>query len=165
MLAIRTVLHPTDFSERSELAFRLACSLARDYGARLLVLHVAEPPFAVAGEGVVMLPFEEDLEPLRRQLQQLRPPDPKVQVEHRLVQGDAATEILRVAEETKCDVIVLGTHGRTGVARLLMGSVAEQVVRKARCPVVTVKAPLPETTPSPQSTPETAGSVAGAMKG
>ncbi len=141
MLAIRTVLHPTDFSERSEFAFRLACSLARDYGARLVVLHVAEPPTAVAGEGVVMLPPAFDLEPLRERLQQLRPEDLKIPVEHRLVQGDAATEILRVAGEAKCDLIVMGTHGRTGLGRLLMGSVAEQVVRKASCPVLTVKTP------------------------
>jgi nucleotide-binding universal stress UspA family protein len=165
MLAIRTVLHPTDFSERSEFAFRLACSLARDYGGRLIVLHVAEPPMAVAGEGVLMLPPAFDLEPLRERLQQLRPGDPKVPVEHRLIQGDAATEILRVAEETKCDVIVLGTHGRTGLGRLLLGSVAEQVLRRAPCPVVTVKTPLPGTSSSGESTPESAGSVARTAKG
>lgn len=165
MLAIQTVLHPTDFSERSEFAFRLACSLARDYGARLIVLHVAEPPMAVAGEGVLMLPPTFDLEPLRERLQQLRPAEPKVPVEHRLIQGDAATEILRVAEETKCDVIVLGTHGRTGLGRLLMGSVAEQVVRRAPCPVVTVKTPLPETTSSGESASELADGVAGSARG
>jgi nucleotide-binding universal stress UspA family protein len=165
MLAIRTVLHPTDFSERSDFAFRLACSLARDYGARLIVLHVAEPPMAVAGEGVLMFPPAVDLEPLRERLQQLRPRDPMVPVEHSLVQGDAATEILRVAEETKCDVIVLGTHGRTAVARLIMGSVAEQVVRRAPCPVLTVKTPPPGASASGEPTPESAGSVAGTAKG
>jgi nucleotide-binding universal stress UspA family protein len=164
MLAIRTVLHPTDFSQYSEFAFRLACSLARDYGARLMVLHVAAPPMAVAGQGVMMFPPEDDLAPLREKLRQLRPRDLKVQVEQRLLEGDAATEILRLAEETKCDVIVIGTHGRTGLARLLMGSVAEQVVRRAPCPVVTVKTPQPATTPSTQSTPDSARSVAGATK-
>ena len=108
----------------------------------------------VGGEGVLILPSAVDLKPLREQLQQLRPQDPKVPVEHRLVEGTAATEILRLAEETKCDVIVLGTHGRTGFGRLLMGSVAEQVVRRAPCPVVTVKTPLPETSPSGESAPE-----------
>jgi nucleotide-binding universal stress UspA family protein len=148
MLAIRTVLHPTDFSERSDLAFRLACSLARDYGARLIVLHVAEPPVAVAGEGVLLIPTPADLEPLRERLGGLRPRDPKVPVEHRLAEGNAAAEILRVAEEAKCDVIVLGTHGRTGLARLLLGSVAEQVLRRASCPVLTVRAaPLPARPP------------------
>ena len=157
MLTIRTILHATDFSERSEFAFRLACSLARDYGARLIVMHVAEPAMAIAGEGVLMFPLAVDVQPLRERLQQLRPPDPKVQVEHRLVEGDAATEILRVAEETKCDMIVLGTHGRTGLGRLLMGSVAEQVVRKALCPVLTVKTALPEPCPSGEPTSAAAG--------
>ncbi len=63
-------------------------------------------------------------------------------VERRLLQGDAAREILGVAKDMKCDLIVLGTHGRTGLGRLLMGSVAEQVVRHASCPVLTVKMPL-----------------------
>jgi nucleotide-binding universal stress UspA family protein len=165
MLAIRNILHPTDFSERSDFAFRLACSLARDYGARLVVLHVAEPPMVVGSEGMLMPPVEVDLQPLQERLQQLRPRDPKVPVEHHLVQGDAAAEILRVAEETKCNVIVLGTHGRTGLGRILMGSVAEQVVRKAPCPVVTVKTPLAEASPSAESTPEDAGSVAGIARG
>jgi nucleotide-binding universal stress UspA family protein len=156
MLAIKTILHPTDFSERAAFAFRLACSLARDYGAQLVVLHVAEPPMAFAGEGVLMLPTAVDMQQLRERLQQLRSLDPKIQVDHLLVEGVAATEILRVAEETKCDVIVIGTHGRTGLGRLLMGSVAEQVVRRAPCPVVTAKTPLPETRFSKELASETA---------
>jgi hypothetical protein len=69
-------------------------------------------------------------------------PHADARAERRLEEGDAVTEILRVAEEAPADLIVLGTHGRTGLARLLMGSVAEQVVRRAPCPVLTVKAPL-----------------------
>jgi nucleotide-binding universal stress UspA family protein len=141
MLPIHSLLHPTDFSENSHYAFRLACALARDYGARLIVLHVAEPPVAVSGEGVLMLPPNFDLEPLRKQLQQLESGNPEVQVEHRLVQGYAAEEIVRVAAETKCDLIIMGTHGRTGMGRLLMGSAAEQIMRRAPCPVLTVKMP------------------------
>jgi nucleotide-binding universal stress UspA family protein len=156
MLAIKTILHPTDFSERSDPAFRLACSLSRDYGARLVILHVAEPPPAVAAEGVLMLPPTIDLERLRERLQQLRPEDQKVLVEHLLVQGGAAEEILQVAAEKKCDLIVMGTHGRTGLGRLLMGSVAEQVVRKASCPVLTVKTPQP---PMPSSDEPIASAV------
>jgi nucleotide-binding universal stress UspA family protein len=64
-----------------------------------------------------------------------------VAVEQRLAEGDPAAEILHLATDTGCDMIVLGTHGRTGLDRLLMGSVAEQIVRKAPCPVLTVKAP------------------------
>ena len=160
MLAIQTILHPTDFSERSGFAFRLACSLARDYGARLVDLHVAEPPTAVAAEGVLMPPPTIDLEPLRERLQQLRQEDQKVLVEHILVQGGAAEEILQVAQERKCDLIVMGTHGRTGLGRLLMGSVAEQVVRKASCPVLTVKTPYLLASPSEAPATAAAGEEA-----
>jgi len=154
MLAVRTILHPTDFSERAQHAFWLACVLARDYGARLIVLHVAELPSmgAAGGEGIVppMLPPnpQELRASAQQQLDRLQVPDAKVRAERRLEQGDAVTEILRVAQEAQADLIVLGTHGRTGLGRLLMGSVAEQVVRQAACPVLTVKLPFPETVPA-----------------
>jgi nucleotide-binding universal stress UspA family protein len=147
MLPIHTFLHPTDFSDCSDSAFRLACALARDYGARLVVLHVAELPAVVSGDGMLMIQYPIDPEPLREQLQQLQPGDPKVPVEHRLVEGYPAEQILRVAAQTNCDLILMGTHGRTALNRLLMGSVAEQVVRKAPCPVLTVKTP-PRTAPA-----------------
>jgi nucleotide-binding universal stress UspA family protein len=141
MLPLRLVLHPTDFSPHSEAAAKLAFGLARDYGARVLVLHVMEP-IPVGGPEMVAvldpLAYEADL---KARLAEVRPPGPKVPVEHRLVLGSAAEEILRVAKESKCGVIVLGTHGRTGMGRLFLGSVAERVARKAPCPVVTVKAP------------------------
>jgi len=165
MLAIRTVLHPTDFSESSDFAFRLASTLARDYGAQLVVVHVAEPVVPIYGDGVVVPPPDVDKEPLLVKLQQLLPRDPKVRVEHRLAEGDAATEILRLAKETQSDVIVMGTHGRTGLARIVMGSVAEQVVRKAPCPVVTAKARLPQVQPSGESTPQKANQPAETAKG
>jgi nucleotide-binding universal stress UspA family protein len=164
MLAIKMILHPTDFSERSDFAFRLACSLARDYGARLIVLHVAEPPKAVGGEGLWVIPPPLDLDPLREQLRQLQPRDPKIQVERRLLEGHAATEILRVAEDVKCDLIVMGTHGRTGLGRLLMGSMAEQVVRKASCPVLTLKTPAPEAPSAEEPVAAMAGIGAEAMQ-
>jgi nucleotide-binding universal stress UspA family protein len=135
MPPIQTILHPTDFSERSGYAFQLACSLARDRGARLIVLHVMPVP----------LVQEKRLyrEEMAGELNRIASPDPKVPVECRLEEGDAATQILQVAQETGCDLIVLGTHGRTGLGRLLMGSVAEQVLRRASCPVLTVRAPFP----------------------
>jgi nucleotide-binding universal stress UspA family protein len=148
MLAIHTILHPTDFSERSEFAFRLACALARDYGARLVLLHVAHPPVVVYGEGVVPPVSDDYLERLEEDLHRLRAPDPNVHVEHLFREGDPVTEILAVATQTSADLIVLGTHGRTGLGRLLMGSVAEQVVRKAPCPVLTVRTPFHEAVPS-----------------
>jgi nucleotide-binding universal stress UspA family protein len=80
------------------------------------------------------------MEHLRDELCRIRPSDRETRVQHLLAEGDPATAILRAARDNHCDLIVMGTHGRTGLRRLLMGSVAEQVVRKAPCLVLTVKA-------------------------
>jgi nucleotide-binding universal stress UspA family protein len=144
MFPLKLILHPTDFSEPAEYAFHLACSLARDHGGRVLVLHVAVPPVVGYG-GVMTAPPEGDWKALQDRLQQVRPPDTGVSVEHRLIEGNPVAEILGVAQETKCDLIAMGTHGRSGLTRLLMGSVVEQVVRRSPCPVLTVRGPLPET--------------------
>lgn len=164
MLTFQTILHPTDFSERSALALRLAGSLARDHGARLIVMHVAVPPTAIAVEGVALPPPAVDLKLLRAQLQQVRPDDAQLSVEHHLVEGEAAAEILRLAAETHCDLIVMGTHGRTWLSRILMGSVAEQVVRKAACPVLTVKTQQHVQPSIPKTAEATAGRVVTAAK-
>lgn len=142
MLAVRTILHPTDFSEPSDYALGLACALTRDYGARLVVLHVVPPPPAFAAEGIVPPLTGEVRAEAEDHLRRLRLPHADVRAERHLGEGDAATEILRVAREVGADLVVLGTHGRTGVRRLLMGSMAEQVVRRADCPVVTVTSPV-----------------------
>jgi nucleotide-binding universal stress UspA family protein len=138
MLAIRTILHPTDFSPLARHAFEVACKLALDYKARLVLLHVHEPPLPM-GELVPSEP-PETRDCLLRQLQELRP-DPQVVVEHRLEIGTIAEGILCAAAETKCDLIVIGTHGRGGLQRVLLGSVAESVLRKAPCMVLMVKSP------------------------
>jgi nucleotide-binding universal stress UspA family protein len=143
MLSIRQILHPTDFSGPSDYAFRLACALARDYGAALIVLHVHHEPVAVFAEGGFVPPRPEDDAVLRSQLEEIRCDDPTVVVSHRLVEGNPPEEILRSADELGADLIVMGTHGRRGLQRLLMGSVAEEVVRKATCPVLTVRMPFP----------------------
>jgi nucleotide-binding universal stress UspA family protein len=143
MLPIHTILHPTDFSKQSEFAFELACSLARDYGAELYVVHVVTPPVVVYGEGVLPVEPESYQAELREKLNRLRSGEPEVRVLHRLVEGQPVDEILRLAKEIGCDLIVMGTHGRTGFGRVLMGSVAEKVVRTAPCPVVTVRQPSP----------------------
>ncbi len=164
MLAIQTILHPTDFSASSDGAFQLTCALARDYGARVVVLHVWVPPVIVYGEGVVPPVPEEYQAESREKLERVQSQDPKVALEHRFVEGDAATEILRQAGETKADLIVMGTHGRKGLTRFLMGSVAEQVVRRAPCPVVTVKTPLSGTEPAGKARVTTVGSAAETAK-
>jgi nucleotide-binding universal stress UspA family protein len=160
MLPIQTILHPTDLSERSKCAFRLACSLARDYDARIIVLHVAEPPAASSAQGVLVPQSAVSQDALREMLRQQQPTHPNISVEHQLAEGDAAAAILRVAQDTNADVIVMGTHGRTGLGRLLMGSVAEQIVRDASCPVVTVKTPLPQAQLDVKAVPEISGKEA-----
>ena len=84
----------------------------------------------------------EDAAELHRRLVAVRPADPKVPVEHVMLVGDEATEIIRLAADKAVDLIVMGTHGRSGIGRMLMGSVAEKVVRRAPCPVLTVKQPV-----------------------
>jgi nucleotide-binding universal stress UspA family protein len=146
MLPIHTILHATDFSQSSEFAFRLACALARDYGANLVILHVVPaPPIVGYAEGILVPEPAESFEDLHARLNELRPTDPEIVVERRVVEGDAAIEILRSAKETGCNLIVIGTHGRSGLPRLLMGSVAEHVMRRAECPVLTVRQPFEET--------------------
>lgn len=142
MLPIHTILHPTDFSPRSQQAYWLACALARDHGARIILAHVLPPPIVVYGNGIVP-PMPEDNRALQEQsLKTLQAQTAPIPVEARLVDGDPVAEIVNLAKETKSDLIVMGTHGWTGLSRLLMGSVAEGVVRKAPCPVLTIKNPV-----------------------
>jgi universal stress protein A len=152
VLTIQTILHPTDFSPSSDYAFRLAHSLAHDHGSKLIVVHVVATLGAELvsyGEAVTQLEPEAYRDKLWAELRQVRSPDSQVQVEHELAEGDAANEIVRLAREKGCGLIVMGTHGRRGISRLLMGSVAEQVVRRAPCPVLTVK--MPEGSPAASS--------------
>ncbi|MCI0461374.1 MAG: universal stress protein [Gemmataceae bacterium] len=144
MLPIKVILHPTDFSEQANNAFQLACSLARDYRARLILLHVFTPPSTVYGEFGAVPPETGDLmDSYRARLAQVKPAPENIVVERFVIEGHPPTEIVRLADEMEADLIVLGTHGRTGLGRLLMGSVAEVVMRKAPCPVLTVKMPMP----------------------
>jgi universal stress protein A len=137
----KKILFPTDFSHASDAGLPLASSLARDTGATLVILHVEEPPLAYGGGELYYGIPEPNTEALQKMLADVKPADPKVPYVHRMVTGDPATEIVRVAEEEQADIIVVGTHGRTGLTRLLMGSVAEQVIRRASCPVLTFKEP------------------------
>ncbi len=156
MLPIRTILHPTDFSDNAANAYHLAAALARDYGARLIVIHVAPIPVVGLTLGVVPPPPRADEALLHKSLHEYSGREWVDVSEEIVVEGDPATEILGVAEEENCDLIVMGTHGLTGLERLLMGSVAEQVLRRAPCPVLTVRTPAKvaagETTPT--SAPE-----------
>jgi universal stress protein A len=155
MLPIHTILHPTDFSEASKFAFQTASALARDYRARLIVLHVGQLPATPMMEGILADDLEDFEADLQRRLAEVRPTEEGIPLEHKLVlAADTVPEIERIAEEEGCDLIVMGTHGRTGLSRVLMGSVAEAVLRQAPCPVLTVRLPFPrraEVAPDPEA--------------
>lgn len=131
-----TVLFPTDFSTASDAALSHAEALAKQSGSELLIIHVEEPPLAYGGGELYYGLPEPTSDRIQKMLADVRPKDPEVKFKHRLMMGDPAGEIVRIAGEEKVDSIVLGTHGRTGLSRLLMGSVAEGVVRRAPCPVL-----------------------------
>jgi nucleotide-binding universal stress UspA family protein len=122
----------------------MATSLARDTGARLLIAHVEEPPMAYGGGEMYYGMPDPVTEDLRAMLLRVVPPDPQVPYEHHLVVGDPAVAISDLARSEGVDLIVMGTHGRTGLRRLLMGSVAEAIVRRAPCPVFVLKEPHQE---------------------
>ena len=143
MIALKRILVPTDFSETSEAALSYGVALAHAFKAQLYLLHVAEHrgegepehPIGLVDEATPT-PAQEQLVALltERQIQELRP-------ERALRIGKPYSEIVRYAQEHEIDLIVMGTHGREGVARVLIGSVAEKVVRRAPCPVLTVHHP------------------------
>ncbi len=136
----KTILVPTDFSPSSDSALRLATSLARDGGARLLIVHVAEPRPAYTVAGIyASLPSGNEFEAENEQLRHVAPRDPEIKFERRFLVGSPADEIVKCAAAEGADMIVMGTHGRTGVVRLLLGSVAEAILRHAQCPVLTIK--------------------------
>ena len=134
------ILVPTDFSTASDAALPHAEALARQKSASLLILHVEEPPLAYGGGELYYGLPEPNSERILRMLEDVRPTDQTVAFTHRLTMGDPAGEIVRIAAEEGVEMIVLGTHGRSGITRMLMGSVAEAVVRRAPCPVLVYRA-------------------------
>ena len=147
----KKILVPTDFSTIGDAALCYAAALARDMGARLLIVHVEEPPLAYGGGEMYYGAPDPNQQDLEKMLASVVPGDKQVPYEHRLIAGDPSTVLVRLADDEEVDMIVMGTHGRTGLTRLLMGSVAEAVVRRANCPVLTVK--------SDTKTPATVGGV------
>ena len=142
MFPIHRILHPTDFSEQSKAAFEVACALARDYSAELVILHVYSTPPVFAPDGIAVPLPSEDPYRARVQLNEIQPTDTNVKVRQILVEGNPVDQILRHARTEAVDLIVMGTHGSTGLARMLMGSVAESVTRKSTCPVLTLRKPF-----------------------
>jgi universal stress protein A len=143
MIANRVILHPTDLSSHAGLAYQLAHSLARQTGARLVVLHVAIPPVVMYDEEGHLIPRPKDYKQAAwEKLSKLPIPDSGVCVEKHLGDSEVVSEILREAAETRADLIIMDTLGRTGLDRLLIGSVAKDVMRRAPCAVAIVNAHL-----------------------
>jgi universal stress protein A len=145
MIEIKRILVPTDFSEHSEKALRYGIALAEKFGAELYLLHICQDlavyqPDAITVAPPVVPPVEELTAAARATLDRLI-------VEHHLenktvhaevIEGPPVEEIVDYAHDNKIDLIVIATHGRGWFAHLLLGSVAEKVVRKAPCPVMAV---------------------------
>ena len=150
MVRIRHILVPTDFSTTSDAALEYAREVAGRFGATLHLLHVLQDPF-VKGP-LVSEAYLTDTPGVRttildeakaRLTHRLGPPDNKAFAAHaEVVFGHGAETIVEYAADRDVDLIVMGTHGRTGMAHLLLGSIAERVVRTARCPVLTVRSRL-----------------------
>ncbi len=144
---MKTILYATDYSEPSQYALHFATSLARDCWADLLIVHVSETECCPVGEL-----FDEEPEPSPEELRRLEavvPDDADVPFEHRLLcplpssnNTHPAEEIVKLAKQENVHAIVVGTHGRTSLSNLLVGSVAEFVMRQAPCPVVMIRKPI-----------------------
>ena len=146
MLALKTVLVPTDFSDASESALRYGKAMAEAFGASLHVVHVMEDLLAHAWAAEVyvssMPQLRDEIEKESRQrLETLlgEGDRKKFRAEVALLAGNPFLEIIRYAKAHDVDLIVMGTHGRGPIAHMLLGSVAEKVVRKSPCPVLTVR--------------------------
>jgi nucleotide-binding universal stress UspA family protein len=143
---IKSILLPTDFSSHNTAALHYASKLASESGALLFIAHVDESDDLSAALGEAGYLYadsfgSEDHHEVREQLTAIKPTVAGVACEHRYLRGFPVKEILNFAERESIDLIVMASHGRTGLARLLMGSIAEGVMRGAHCPVLVVKQP------------------------
>ena len=145
---IQRILCPIDFSDSADHAMRYAAALAETFSAELTLLHVVAPIVAaLPGETALPNTLQADLDELtdacRERMEKTvgALATSGLTVQHKVLNGVPFIEIIRYAREAETDLIVMGTHGRTGLGHLLIGSVAERVVRKSPCPVLTVKHP------------------------
>ena len=146
MVMFKHILCPTDFSETASNALKYACDLTGQYDAELHLLHVLpDPVAALTAYGPVVSAIPADWEETMRnqaneQLAKLLDKDWEKgkRVRRAVTEGVPFAEIIRYATENAIDLIVMGTHGRTGFNHFLLGSEAEKVVRKSTCPVLTI---------------------------
>jgi len=155
MIHMRRVLCPIDFSDFSRRALDHAVAIARWYESTVTVLHVFSPaPVAAFGPGAVafepIVPTAADCEQLLANTKAFATAEsaPGIAIEAVLREGNTTVEILDQATSMDADLLVIGTHGRSGFERLVLGSVAEKVLRKAHCPVLTVPRGLPDAVPA-----------------
>ena len=146
MIQLSRILVPTDFSEFSQHAIRYGCEFARRFEAELHVVNVVEDIYPLVPEPGIMLPAAgEYLADLQKSAEKSLTKVPAADwvegltVVRKVLVGTPFLEIIRYAKEADLDLIVIGTHGRSGLVHALMGSVAERVVRKSPCPVLTVR--------------------------
>jgi nucleotide-binding universal stress UspA family protein len=144
---MRLIMHPTDFSPASRPAFTQAVATAKEHGAEVLLVHVVASIIPLMGDGYVSPKVYDDMVRASRtdaqlKLDRLIAAAKKAGARARgmLLEGVAWEQLVRTAKARKADMIVMGTHGRTGLTRLFLGSVAERVVGSAPCPVLTVRA-------------------------
>ena len=147
MSRMRLIMHPSDFSPASRPAFTRAIAAAKEQRAELLLVHVLDSIIPLVGDGYVSPQVYDDMAKAsqaqaQRRLDALLATAKKAGVRARglLLEGVAWEQLVRTARARKADMIVMGTHGRTGLARLFLGSVAERVIGSAPCPVLTVRA-------------------------
>jgi nucleotide-binding universal stress UspA family protein len=142
-----TILFATDFSEGSEHAFDYAFALAKTYDARLILVHVINEPVDLRGFYVPHISFEKLEKEIEAGAEKMMEKFCRSKIvdfsnyESVILTGIPYEEIIKKADEEKASLIVIGTHGRSGIDHILFGSTAERVVRKARCPVMTVRLP------------------------
>jgi nucleotide-binding universal stress UspA family protein len=145
MSDIKRILVPTDFSAAADAALNYAVGLAAKLGATVSAVHVFDDPFVAggvfSGEYVPMPPElrEEMLQDLRRRLADTVAKHGHSELSPQVLIGPTARTIVDSARDARADLIVMGTHGRSGISHVLLGSIAERVVRTAECPVLTVR--------------------------
>ena len=146
MSRVRRILYPTDFSKGSGAAFNRAIELAKADRAQLLLVHALAPVVPIAGEGYISPQVYDDIETsgrshAQRRLAALQAKGKKagVRATTLLLEGVAHEQIIRAAKSKKCDLIVMGTHGHTGLVRFFLGSVTSRVIAGASCPVLSVR--------------------------
>jgi nucleotide-binding universal stress UspA family protein len=153
MVQVKKMAFSTDFSENADLAFDLAFDLAKKYGARLFLVHVVPPlvfPSPTMEEFIseqanyqfIEQVIQRSMEQLESRYVQRMGDYSNVQV--RVLSGHPASELLNFIDQEQLDLVVMGTHGFTGLAHFFLGSTAEKVVRRANCSVLTVRTPAPK---------------------